>query len=449
MVRETGGDRRVITAVVLCVVLIPLNSTMIAVGLEPIAQGLTVSMSSVVWAVTIYLVTMAALQPIAGKVGDSYGRRRLILLGLGMFLGSSAGAAFVPHLWALLVFRAGQGMAGSLIAPNATGILRQTCQGARLRRALGIVGMTQGLGAAAGPLIGALMVQWGGWTAIFWVNVPLVLAAIVMGRWALPIGGSASPQRLDWRGAATLAIFLACVALSFPRDRNPSLPETMVPLACFFLAAFIFWERRAPNPLVQFSLFRRSVFLSANLAILLSNFFMYATLLYMPVYFQTRGLRTTTDGLLLFAFSLSMSAMAFVGNWVSRVAGSRPAIGLAFVMDLLAVLWYAGLGSHSGMAFITTGLVVAGFGSGVGTVSMQAVALESASVSLAGVASGIYSTFRYIGSISASALISLMALSRSLHIGVLAGVAFLGLLTALGTPGRSPRVTDHARTSRL
>lgn len=444
MAKVPGNGRLVIIAVALCVILIPLNSTMIAVGLVPIAQGLGVPVSSVVWAVTIYLVIMAALQPISGKIGDTYGRRRLITIGLWLFLASSAGAALIPHLWALMVFRAGQGLAGALIAPNATGVLRQTFAGDALRRTLGIVGMLQGLSAACGPLIGAVMVHWGGWAAIFWVNVPVVLVAIVIAKSAIPIGRPLTRPQIDFRGAIALAGFLACLALSLPRGGVNRLPETMVPIACCVLAVFVFWERRAKNPLVQFSLFRRPAFLNANLAILFSNFFMYATLLYMPIYFHTRGLSTVADGVLLFVFSFSMSLMALGGSWASRLAGSRAAIGLAFVMDLLAVLWYVALGPHSSLAFIAAGMVLAGVGSGIGTVSMQTVALESVSVSQAGVASGIYSTFRYIGSISGSALISLMVLSTWLHVGMLAGAACLGLSVAWGTPGLSPRVADPA-----
>lgn len=161
---------------------------------------------------------------------------------------------------------------------------------------------------------------------------------------------------------------------------------------------------------------------------------MYATLLYMPIYLKSYGYSNTAIGELLFVFSLPMSLVAYVGSYVGRLVGSRRVVVIAFALDLLAVLWYVGLSTYSGLAFVMVGLVVAGLGSGLGTVSMQATALEAVDEQLAGVASGIYSTFRYVGSISASALISLMVVSRGIHWTVMAIAALGGIAVARGLP---------------
>lgn len=445
MAEPLRNHRFVLLAIILSVVLIPINSTMIAVGLAPIARGLGVAVPAVVWAVTAYLVVMAALQPIAGKMGDLYGRRRLLLWGLVIFLLCSVMAAVIPHLWAFIAFRSGQALGGALMVPNAMGVLRRLFRADDLRRVLGIVGLVQGLGAAVGPLLGVALISIGGWPAMLWVNVPIVGFALIVASRQIAPDGPMPRRSVDFGGAFGLATFLAFVALSVPRTHASKTWLTTVPLALASLGLFLRMEKRARDPVVRFELFKRPPFLSANLAILASNFFMYSTLLYMPLYLKNRSFGTSVTGELLFLFSFAMSMMSFGGSWLSRWIGSRRVVGLAFLLDLVVVLWYVGLGAHSGMDYIVAGLVVAGFGAGVGTVSMQATALEAVSVELAGVSSGIYSTFRYIGSITASALVSLMALSQGVHWAILTMAALLGLAIVRGFPARVKQDTEPSK----
>lgn len=425
-------------AIILAVVLIPLNSTMIAVGLEPISRALGVSEPSVVWVVTAYLVVMAALQPIAGKLGDLFGRRRLLLLGLVIFVGSSVAAALLPNLDALVFFRSAQALGGALIVPSAMGLLRQLYQGQELRRRLGTVGLVQGLGAAVGPLVGAFLIHLGGWTYMFWINVPVVALAFIVAVRRLPADGPRGRRSVDYWGALSLAGFLTLFAVSVPHHVGAfSAREAVyVALAVLCFGVFLWAEARASDPVIRFAIFRRPPLVSANLAILASNFFMYATLLFMPVYLAHHHASTTTTGLLLFAFSFAMSLMSYLGGRVGRVLGPRRVVLLAFGLDLVVVLWYLGLGHFSAMAYVLAGLIVAGVGAGIGTVTMQATALEAAPADMAGTVSGIYSTFRYIGSITASALVSLMVISVDAHALILTVAALLGFFALSGFPVR-------------
>jgi MFS family permease len=407
---------------------------MIAVGLAPIAHGLHTRVTSVVWAVTSYLVIMAALQPISGKFGDLYGRRRVLLLGLTIFLTSSVLAAMTPHLWALLSFRSGQAVGGALMIPNAMSVIRRHFRQDELRRALGIVGLAQGLGAASGPLIGAALLAWGGWTAIFWVNVPVCFIALWAVWMKVPNAPPGVASRVDIFGALALAGFLALLSLSIPRSAHSHHWIETLPACLLLMGLFVAIERHVANPIIRFQFLRRRSFASANGAILLSNFFMYATLLYMPIYLKNHGYTATATGLLLFLFSLAMSLMSWGGSYIGRKVGGQRVVGIAFLLDLFVVGWYVELLHYSGLWLVILGLILAGLGAGVGTVTMQATALESVEVEMAGVSAGIYSTFRYLGSISASALISLMLLNTAVHNIVLAGIALLGLGVSLGFP---------------
>ncbi len=433
---EGARRRLVLVAVILSGILIPINSSMIAVGLEPIAHGLRLPTDDVVWAVTIYLVVMAAMQPVAGKMGDLFGRRRLLLLGLGIFLLSSVGAAVFPHLLTLIIFRSGQALGGALMVPNGMGIIRSIYDGERLRRVLGVVGMMQSLGAAVGPLLGALLVSLGGWPLIFWVNVPIVGFALAAALLAVPRDLPTVRRPIDALGAFSLAVGLSFLALAMPRSGAHEMLWA-IPFSLLGFGLFALVERRAPEPVVRFPLFRLRPFTSGNLAILGSNFFMYSTLLYMPIALKARGTGTGRIGLLMFLFSFVMSLSGWLGSRVIQRTGSRALVRFAFGVDLIVVIWYIGLQTSSPMAYIVAGLIIAGIGAGGGNVAMQATVLEAVPPAIAGVSSGIYSTFRYIGSITASALIGIMVASHGAHWGILAGVGLLGTMVAQGFPTRS------------
>lgn len=425
-----------VVATTLALVLIPVNSTMIAVGLAPIARGLSVSVSSVVWAITAYLVVMAALQPIAGKLGDLMGHRRLLFSGMGVFLTSSVLVALLPHLWALITFRSAQALGGALMAPNAMAVIRGLYERDALRKVLGTVGMIQGLGAAIGPLLGIFLIRFGGWPAMFWVNVPVIAVAAVFAAIHVPKDSERVRHHIDVGGALALALFLALLAVSVPRTHLSHAWILTVPLSLLVFAVFVVLERRATDPVVRFPLFRSAPFRSANLSILLSNFFMYSTLLFMPIYLKQHHQGTAVTGGLLFVFSCAMSLCSYLGGIITRRIGGQRVVLATFAVDLLVVLWYIGLTRPAGLYYLAGGMFIAGLGSGLGNVAFQATVLESVPRNMAGVASGIYSTFRYIGSITASALVGLMVIHAEWHWTILVLVAGCGVWISRGFPGR-------------
>lgn len=430
-----------VVATTMALVLIPINSTMIAVGLAPIAHGLAVPVSSVVWAITAYLVVMAALQPVSGKVGDLVGHRRLLFTGLGIFLVSSVLAALSPHLWALITFRSGQALGGALVAPNAMAIVRSLYERNALRKVLGTVSMIQGLGAAIGPLLGILLIHFGGWPAMFWINIPVILLATLFAAIYIPRDTVRIHHHIDYGGALTLALFLALLSLSVPRTHLAHAWILTVPLALAVFGVFVWVEQRVQDPVVRFPLFHSAPFRSANLSILLSNFFMYSTLLFMPIYLKEHHDGTALTGALLFVFSCSMSLMSYLGGILTRRLGGPRVVLATFLVNLLVVLWYIGLLRPEGLLYLAGGLFIAGAGSGMGNVAFQATVLEAAPRTMAGVASGIYSTFRYIGSITASALIGLMVIHQGLHWGILVLVAGLGIWLSRGFPRQAGHIT--------
>lgn len=164
--------------VVLGSVLVPLNSTMIAVALPRLISDFHSSLSSTGWLVTGYLIAMASLQPVAGRLGDRLGRRPLVLGGLAWFAAASLAAGLAPDLELLILFRIQQGVAGALVFPNAMALLREFAPPGKLAGRLGLVGAALPLAAAAGPLVGGLLLTLGGWRAIFFLNLPLLVVPV-------------------------------------------------------------------------------------------------------------------------------------------------------------------------------------------------------------------------------------------------------------------------------
>ncbi|MCU6791315.1 MFS transporter [Paenibacillus sp. WQ 127069] len=407
--------------------LVPVNSTMIAVGLPTIAGMLGVSLAQASWVITIYLIVMAAIQPIAGKMGDLYGKRTMFLLGMMLFLIASAACMFSFSLLWLIMFRAVQALGGAIATPNATALIRDVVPRERLGKTFGTFGLLMGLGAAIGPLAGSILIGGVGWTSIFWINIPFALLSLAMA-WVylprtLPRSGEAT---LDILGALYMAAGFILLTLVVTH-REFFNAWTAVALALITML-FIHRERRCKAPLIQFSLFRNRMFSSANIAILLSNAIMYSTILVMPVLLQTvYHYSMQTVGMLLFVFSLSMSACSWIGGSLTDRLGKRRLVLLSFAVSAVALLGYLGIYLYPNIPYIAAGLLVGGIGSGMGTPSMQAASLQSVSKEMSGLASGIFSTSRYIGGMAASVMVSVLPDFHVLFYCLL-------ILAALGLP---------------
>lgn len=425
--------RALIPALILGSVLIPLNSTMILVGLPEVVQGLHTTVAMVTWVVTIYLILMAVMQPMAGKMGDLYGHRRVLLTGLGLFLVGSVLAANSQSLWELVAWRAMQALGGALTAPSAMAITRRVFSGERLAKVLGVMSAGQGLGAALGPLIGAWLIGQFGWPAIFWVNIPLIAIAGGLGLWCLPGALPATRRPLDVGGGLLLAVFLTSLMLGIPRA-GFSL-EWLAVLAVPAAGLLVWRERRASEPLLRLSLFGLGGFRAATGGIFTQNFLMYSTLLVMPIYLKGLGAPLAVSGLALFLFSLAASGASWAGGRLALRLGRKATVMLAFaimggVFGVLAEAW-RGLPIPAILALLTVG----GLGSGLGSVSFQTTALESAPRQDAGMTWGMYATSRYLGSILASAVLGLLVPTPVLYFVVLAVVAGAGLGVGQGFAG--------------
>jgi EmrB/QacA subfamily drug resistance transporter len=406
-----GAEPLVVLTVALGTMLAPLNSTMIAVALPQVMDEFRVGFRSAGWLVTAYLIAMASLQPVAGNIGDRIGRRRLVLGGLVCFGCASVAAAIAPYLWLLIVWRTLQAVAAALIVPNGAALIRAVVPEERRAGKFGLIGTAVALAAAVGPPFGSVLITIASWHAVFYVNLVLVLPALAIGWRCLPRDGATAGGRVfDVPGALMLPTILTVITgLLIWSTRRPTwwvlagggLVVLTLATVC------LWWECRHPDPVLQPRLFRRRAFAAANGGIALGNLAMYTVLLAVPLLFASRAAPSTLQaGIILTAMTGAMIVASPLGGWLADRWGRRlPTIaGLALLT--LGTLPMAMAGADIMLPPLALGLVGIGIGIGMAMPGLQSTAVESVHTADAGVAAGIYSTSRYLGSIVGSAILA-------------------------------------------
>lgn len=421
-----------IVSLLLGAILVPINSTMIAVALSSISHTYNESIASITWVVTVYLIVMAVTQPIAGKLGDMYGNKTMYLWGVGLFLIASLGCALSPSLLLLIVFRALQAVGGALLTPNSIAIIRHVVSEKRLPKVFGFFGLGAGLGAALGPFIGSILIDSFSWHSIFWVNIPFLAIALFTALTMFPqYKENKSDAPLDIIGSLLLAGSIVSIIL-LTKNEAPWGYTVYSVLILLFVPLFFRREKRTQHPIIDFALFKSSTFTNANLSVLLSNLMMYAVLLIMPLFMTNQfGLNTSNSGMALSVFSIFMSASNWVGAQLHHKWGAKKIIFLSFAMMAGANLLFLLLSSSHSVLFLMLSLILGGLASGVGLTSMQVSSLATVDPGMSGVASGIFSTFRYFGSIISSALIGLISGYHTLFM-ILFAVSIIGVFVSLG-----------------
>ncbi|MFF2413418.1 MFS transporter [Bacillus safensis] len=442
---KLNKESLIIYSLLLGAILVPVNSTMIAVALSSISTYYDQSLSNITWVVTIYLIVMAVTQPIAGKLGDIYGHRRMYLIGVMLFLIGSIGCALAPNLAFLIIFRSIQAAGGAILTPNSIALIRATVSPEKLSKTMGYFGFGAGIGAALGPFIGSILIQSFDWHSIFFVNIPFLFLTLVTGVLLIPkINHTRLQVNVDIIGSVYLTIGIATLILC---TKSHLLNEYLIYgiLALIVIPLFFIHVRKVKNPIIDLSLFKNSSFTNANLSIMLSNFVMYAILLIMPLFMEQQlSLSHTQSGIILSVFSLCMSISGLLGARLHPKKGAKKMIGFSFICLTLSGIMLITLSQYPTLPLLIVTLIAGGISSGIGMTSMQMASLTSVDQSLSGSASGIFSTFRYFGSIISSTLIGVMSGFQSLFI-VLMGAGILGFFLSqrVKTKSTSPS-SEHS-----
>jgi MFS family permease len=333
-----------------------LGTSIANVGLPAIAEAFGASFQQVQWVVLAYLLAVTALIVGAGRLGDMFGRRRLLLAGIGLFTSASALCAAAPGLWLLVAARGAQGLGAALMMALTIASVAEIVPKARTGRAMGLLGTLSATGTALGPSLGGLLVAGPGWRALFLANLPLGIAAFLLAWLHLPADRSGErPERFDGLGTLLLALSLTfyALAMTFGRGGFGPVNAALALAAAGGLALFALAELRVASPLIRPAMFgdRR---LSASLAESgLVAALMMATLVVGPFYLSRGlGLAPGQVGLVL---SVGPLVAAFAGVPAGAVA-DRFGTGRSVLAGLGAVAAGCLL-----LALLPTSLGIAGY----------------------------------------------------------------------------------------
>ncbi|HEY3469948.1 MAG TPA: MFS transporter [Amycolatopsis sp.] len=440
--------RRVVLAVCcLSLFMVGLDNTIVNLALPSIRQELHASVSSLQWTIDAYTLVLASLLMLAGSTADRVGRRRTFQLGLALFGLGSLLCGIAPNVGLLIVFRALQAVGGSMLNPVALSIVANVFTEPRDRtRAIGVWAAVNGLSLAVGPVLGGVLVDWAGWRSIFWINVPIGLAAIVLTAVFVPESRAPHPRRLDPVGQLLVVVLLASLTYGIIEGRGAGAP---VVIGCFVVAAvslavLLPYERRRRDPLLELRFFRSVPFSGATLTAVTGfaalSGFLFLNTLYLQ---ETRGFSVLHAGLL----TLPMAVLTAVGAPLSgRLVGARgPRLPLLVAGVGIAVsgVLLAGIGPRTSIWLVMAGYVCFGIGYGLLNAPITNAAVSGMPRERAGLAAAVASTSRQVGISLGVAVIGAVVAAQptspgtgALAWGIVAGCGVLVFALGLVTTGR-------------
>jgi MFS transporter, DHA2 family, methylenomycin A resistance protein len=387
-----------------------LDVTIVNVALADIGDAIDASRAELQWVVDAYALVLASFMLSAGDLVDRLGSRRLFLLGLTLFGTASAACAAAPDGGALIAARIAQGLGAAAILPTSLAIVNQLFPGEEERpQAIGVWAALGGSAMVMGPVLGGLLVAGLGWRAVFWLNVPLVLASLALAVAFVPDGPAARDRQPDLPGQlfGTIALTAAVFALIEGGREGPTAAALGAScLAIVGLLGFVALERRRRAPMIDPRWFRRAKFSGANAGSGLMNLGTLGALFAISIYLQqVQGLSPLRTGLNLLPLAAPLALLTpFTGRLVA-VAGTRRPAGFGLLACGLA---YGALSLCSSK--LTTPLdwallAAAGTGMAVAVPGLVAGATEALGADRAGIAAAVNNTSRQVGGAIGVALI--------------------------------------------
>jgi len=380
-----------------------LDITVVSVALPSIQRELHASLSDLQWVSAAYSLVLAALLLPAATLGDRLGRRRLFLVGMVIFTLGSLACAVAPTALALNLFRALQGVGGATLFATATPLLRAEFSGAALARALGAFGATLGFATAIGPLAGGLLTDTLGWRSIFFVNLPIGVAAFAVGAVRLRESRNPAGGRADWVGTALITVALTALMFALIRGNtlgwaSPTIVTLFATAAVAFTGFAIYELRIAAAPMADLRLFRRRSFSATGFVAFAISVTVIGMIIYLSLYIQnTLGYSPVQAGLRFLPLSLASFVAALVtGRLIGKVP-MRVLLGSAMVAAAAGLASMAHLTATSTWLVLVPGYILAGIGLGITSTALASAALAAVEPARAGMAAGLVNTLRQVG----------------------------------------------------
>ena len=450
--RSTIADRLALVGICLGFLLVLFDATAVNVAVESVRRSIGGSDTTIPWVLNAYTVAFAALMLAAGSLGDRWGSRRCFIGGLSLFAVASAACAAAPSVGLLIAARAVQGAGAAAIVPCSLALIaHRFAPGPARSRALAVWGGVSGIGLAAGPVVGGLLVAWADWRAVFLVVVPLSLAGIVLVERTLQETPRHQQTRFDHAGQVVGAIALVCVTAAVGLVPTEGW-AAVAPLALFVAGlvatvVFVGVERRCAHPMLPLGIFTRPTFSAAVAVGALFNFALYGTIYGLASSLQVgRGLSAQTAGLALLPLTATVAIGALLSGRVSTTFGPRHAMTLGLGGGTLGALLLAVIDRAGSDIVLAAGGALLGT-CGLAMPAMTGLALASAPSGRLGLGAGVLNTSRQIGGALGVALpggIVTASATATLRVPMLivAGAYMIAVLLALSIQPNSETSAD-------
>jgi EmrB/QacA subfamily drug resistance transporter len=389
-------------AVCVATFMLLLDITIVNVALPDIQRDLGASFQDLQWVVDAYALTLASFMLTAGSLADRLGRRRIFVVGLGLFTGASLLCGLSTSPTALNLSRGLQGVGGAAMFATSLALLASAFQGRERGTALGVWGATTGASVAVGPLVGGLLVEQVSWQSIFFVNLPIGLAAIAVTLRTVRESRDPHPGRIDLPGFVTFSLALFALVFALVRGNTEGWGSTTIVglllASAALLVVFVVVEARQERPMLDLTLFRKPTFVGVSLAAFVLSASMFAMFLYLTLYMQNvLGYSPLQAGVRFLPITvLSFICAAVSGNLTERVP-TRLLLGVGLGLVAIGLLLMSGIDAQSGWTHLLPGFLLAGAGVGLTNPAIASTAVGVVDPRRAGMAAGINNTFRQVG----------------------------------------------------
>ncbi len=447
--------------------MVVLDSLVVITALPRMQHDLHAGLATLQWTVNSYGIAFAAGIITAAALGDRLGRRRVFTAGLMLFTLASAACALSPTASALIAARAVQGLGGAAILPLSLTILTAAFPAQRRGTIVGIYGGLAGLAVAIGPLVGGAVTEGLDWHWIFWVNVPIGIAASVLSRRLLPESHGA-PARLDLPGVALISAGVVSLVWGLVRASQAgwSSPEiiTTLALGAALLGAFLAWESRAREPMLPLRLLRIQAFAAGNATAFLMSGAVFAAGFLVAQYFQLAlGYSPLATGVRLLPWLATPMLISPIAGALSDRIGRRPVIATGLLLQAIGLGWVALKASAAASTLeLVLALLVAGIGISMALPTVPTAVLSAVTPAEMGKASGISNMMQRFGAVFAIAISSSVFAANG-HLGSAAGVtdgfrpamavsaalSLLGAITALAVVTRRREPTADPEPAKV
>jgi EmrB/QacA subfamily drug resistance transporter len=392
-----------------------LQQTMVIPALPALQQDLHTTTTWVTWVLTALLLVASVSTPVLGRLGDQYGKERLLVISLALFFVGCVGAAVAWNIWSLIFFRAFQGL-GAAVFPLSFGIIRDEFPREKVGVGIGLISAVFGVGGGFGIVLSGLIVDNLSWRWLFIVGaIPVAIATVAVHRF-VPESPIKTPSRVDFLGATLLSVGLVCLLLALTEGESWGWTSARVgglfAGSAVFLALWVVAELRVPEPMVDMHVFVRRQVLFTNICALITGFAMFGTFVLIPNFVETpRGLAADTARLVDYGFNASATkaglyllpssvTLLFAGpaaGVIGRRIGSKWPLAAGMLLSGISAVMLAFWNTETWQILVA--LAVLGIGVGFAFAAMATLITEAVRATETGVATGMNTVMRTVGGV--------------------------------------------------